>query len=490
MDIKNIKGSVFEQKTDAVVLFIQEGRLNSSKSVLQADKLLQGRVGKHSLVVDFTGKPGQVLLIQGDSNNAKLFVVSGLGDEKTFAKDANKKLEAYRSATGSAFQKLSGMKIKSVCVDVPSVSSDVSQAIAEAVELASYQYNSYKSKPKKSALESVVFANGNEKGIASGQLRAKAAILARDLVNTPAQHMRPVDLANSALDIAKKDKRVKVTVLNRDEIKKKGMRAFLAIAQGSHAEPKFLHLVYKPAKSSGKKIVLVGKGLTFDSGGLSLKDAKNMYTMKMDMAGAAAVLGVFSVISQLNVKAEVHGIIAACENMPGGNAIRPGDVVSSMSGKTIEILHTDAEGRVTLADSLFYGSKLKPSMMIDLATLTGACVVALGEEIAGLMSNDKRVSEKIKKASDASGELIWELPLFDGYKHELKSKFADMKNDTSPWAGSVSAGLFLKEFVGNTPWAHIDIAGPAYAERAYSSYTPIGGTGFGVRMLLNLLENE
>mgnify|MGYP000207976890 CR=1 FL=1 len=243
------------------------------------------------------------------------------------------------------------------------------------------------------------------------------------------------------------------------------------------------------AKKTKKRIALVGKAVTFDSGGLSIKTGDGMMTMKMDMAGAASVLGVFQALPSLDLDIEVHGIFLAVENMPSGKADRPGDVVKAMNGTTIEVLNTDAEGRVTLADALSYAMTLEPDAIIDLATLTGACVVALGEEVSGLLSSDQKLSDRLLAAAKEAGEGLWPLPLYEPYQELIKSKVADIKNIGGRAAGAITAALFLQHFVGKTPWAHLDIAGPAYAEKETRSDTPFGGTGHGVRTLLRYLQN-
>ena len=300
---------------------------------------------------------------------------------------------------------------------------------------------------------------------------------------------------------------MEVKILNCAQCEKLGMGAYLGVAKGSDHEPYFIHLVYKPPHlASGhplpavlqgegrvrvKKIAIVGKGITFDSGGLSLKPAQHMETMKLDMAGCAAVLGIFSALPKLKPNVEVHGISAVCENMPSGRAMKPGDIVRTISGKTIEVLNTDAEGRLTLADAFGYVNKfVKPDAMIDMATLTGACMVALGEEVAGYMGNDRALLDNVKKASEASGERAWELPLIEEYRDQTKSHVADFSNITpSRYGGAITAGLFLEAFVEKKSWVHMDIAGPAWADKEVIPYMPKGGTGFGVRTMLELLKS-
>ena len=358
-----------------------------------------------------------------------------------------------------------------------------------------------------------------ERGIKEGELYAQATIFARELVNEPASNMVPKHLAEVAREIVKEAGGVvynpspppltlrggksglEVKILNRAQCEKIGMGAYLGVAKGSEHEPYFIHLTYKPPllnpppqggrKNDGvKKIAIVGKGITFDSGGMSLKPAQYMETMKCDMAGCAAMLGVFSVIAKLKPNLEVHGISAVCENMPSGRAMKPGDIVRTVSGKTIEVLNTDAEGRLTLADAFGYVNKfVKPDAMVDMATLTGACVVSLGEEVAGYMGNDRALLDRVKAAAEKGGERVWELPLVEEYREQIKSHVADYSNITpSRYAGAITAGLFLEAFVEKTPWVHLDIAGPAFAEKEVIPYMPKGATGFGVRTMLELLK--
>jgi leucyl aminopeptidase len=277
--------------------------------------------------------------------------------------------------------------------------------------------------------------------------------------------------------------------LNEKEIAKLKMHAFLGVAQGSTNPPRFIHLTYRPrGRSTKKSIALIGKGITFDSGGLSLKPPASMVTMKIDKSGACTVLGVMQALPVIKPNVVVHGIIAAAENMPGGKAQRPDDIVRAMNGKSIEVLNTDAEGRLTLADALSYAVKLKPQRMIDMATLTGACVVALGEYTAGVMGNDKVFIEKLLEAADKTGERMWPLPFDENMKPNIKSPVADLKNIGNRWGGAITAGMFLEEFVGSTPWIHIDIAGPAFNEKGWG-YNPGGATGVAVRTVLEYIES-
>ncbi len=309
---------------------------------------------------------------------------------------------------------------------------------------------------------------------------------ARDWVNEPGNRLTPVVLGQQAQEMAE-EKGLKIKVLGPKEIAKARMKLFLSVSDGSTANPPALiHVEYKPKKKSTRKVFLVGKGVTFDSGGLSLKPPKSMMTMKCDMGGAAAVLGAMSAIADLKPDVEVHAVVAATENMADGSATRPGDVVESRSGKTVEILNTDAEGRLTLADALSYSVDQKATEVIDLATLTGACMVALGPHMAALYSDDDELQHGLLEAASKSSEEIWPMPLSKKLKASIKSPIADLKNIGGPHGGSITAALFLQEFVGETPWAHLDIAGPAFSE-SDSAYGIKGGSGYGVRTLVEYL---
>jgi leucyl aminopeptidase len=319
--------------------------------------------------------------------------------------------------------------------------------------------------------------------------------MARDLVNEPAGAMTPRRLADVARDLADRHG-LSVTVLDEVAIASEGLGGLAGVAQGSEEPPRLIELVYQPSTPAPgvgdghvPTIALVGKGITFDSGGLSIKTADGMMTMKTDMSGAAAVLATMSALADLAVGSKVVAIVPTTENMPGGRAIKPGDVLKIRNGKTIEVLNTDAEGRLILADGLSLATEARPDAIVDLATLTGACVVALGGQIAGLMGNNDDLVGQVRAASDRAGELVWHLPLPAEYRKSIESEVADMKNISSPAGagGALTAGLILSEFVDGVPWAHLDIAGPARSD-ADEGYTRKGGTGFGVRTLIELLS--
>ena len=405
-----------------------------------------------------------------------------------------------RRASGSLMVKTK-KRIASVVLELPNGDetsfSDflTAQMVAEGVLLGSYEFNKYKSKDKNDKELSAVIISGLastkvKEGIEKAKFYSEATILARDLVNEQSAVATPTYLSNLALDIAKKDpKHIYCKVFNKEEARKLGMEAFLGIARAADTEPKFIFLEYKPDRISKKeKLAIIGKGITFDSGGINVKTGGHMQDMKMDMAGAAIVLSVFSVISKVKPEFPVIGVIAATPNMISGKSLVPGDVVKAMNGKTIEILDTDAEGRVTMADSLSFAVKEGATKILDFATLTGACMVALGNDITGLFSNNKELTAEIKKAAFDAGEKMWELPLEKEYKDMNKSEVADIANiPNSRYGGAITAALFLEEFIDNKPWAHMDIAGPAFAEKP-TDLGPKGGTGHGVRTVLNLLS--
>ncbi|MFC1646766.1 leucyl aminopeptidase [Patescibacteria group bacterium] len=415
-----------------------------------------------------------------------------------------KNLDAYKWQTVCAVigKKAKALKANSVAVILPNkneinISQDlVYKGFVEAFELSTYKFNKYQNQNKAGSdikIEKVMIisdmANSDKTKIIVelAETISQAVVFTRDLVNDSPSVTTPSYLASVAQKIADNSSNLSVEVLNQKEIEKLGMNSMLAVSRGSDEEPKFIRLNYKG--STEKTITLIGKGVTFDSGGLSLKPGKMMETMKLDMAGAASILGIFSAFERIKPKVNVAGLIAACENMPSGKAMKPGDVVIAANGKSIEILNTDAEGRMMLADSFSYASKfIKSDEMIDLATLTGACVVALGEDVAGLFSNDEKLAEKLIKIAGISGEKIWRMPLVSDYRKLLDSPIADIKNvSKSRYGGAITGALFIKDFVPeNVPWAHIDMGGPGFSE-SNQPLTPYGATGFGVRTILNYL---
>ncbi|MBU1922289.1 leucyl aminopeptidase [Patescibacteria group bacterium] len=487
-------------KCDLLVVNEFEGIKTPGGGTGAVNRALDGLIQKIQQDEKFKAEFGKFLVFHTHGKiPAKKVMVLGLGKRSEFDIDKIRKLGAI---TARKAGDMGAKRVVSILHGAGIAGLDpaeCAQALAEGAALANYKFLKYKNKEAKKLaktdIKEFIIAEVDdkkikkiEKGIELGKIFSMAQNYARDLVNEPGLHMLPKDLARVAQETAAANKNTSVKIYSKQELEKMGAQALLGVAAGSAHEPCLIHLKYKPKQGSiKKKIVLVGKGLTFDSGGLNIKHDESMSFMKIDMAGAAAVLGVFSALDKLNSKYEVHGIIGACENMPSGSAIRPGDVLTSMSGKTIEVANTDAEGRVTLADTLVYARRLKPDAIIDIATLTGAVIVSLGGSITGLFANNQALGEKLKKSAQATGENLWQLPLEKDYKKLIESTVADVKNTGGRAGGAIMAALFLQEFVGQIPWAHLDIAGTCYAEKDINEYTPAGGTGVGVRLLLDYL---
>jgi len=487
-------------KTDILIVAVGEKTKKLSGRAAGLDKASGGLLTELLVEEKFEGKEGKAAAARtGGKLAANKVMLLGAGKKPLTAAGA-------RRIAALASQKACAQGAKTAALLLPDALAgdlrEIGAGAAEGTLLGDYHFLKYKGEDLKKreaeALEELTLLAANkrqqdllEKGAAAGRLAARGTMLARDLVNEPASVTTPSHLMEAAKAIAAAaPKRIAIKVYDADGLRELGAGGLLAVARGSDEPPYLIHLTYKPAKKAKKRIAVVGKGLTFDSGGLSLKPSESMEDMKIDMAGAAAVLGLFSVLAEVQPAVEIHGIAGLCENMPSGKAVRPGDVVKTMSGKTIEILNTDAEGRVTLADTLYYAVQLRPDLIVDLATLTGACMVALGQEIAGVMGNSQPLVDRLLRAAAGSGELLWQLPLADEYRESLKSRVADLKNISGGrYGGAITAGLFLEEFVGKTPWAHLDIAGPAWAEKDTVPHQPLGATGFGVRTMLRLIQS-
>ncbi len=504
MEFSVQKGNILEQSCDLLIInsFAKEADSKQKKQKIPSatgdvNDALDGALAQIVKEEKFTANLGETLLIRTRGKlSAKRLLLVGLGKKEEFSLDAVREVAAV---TAIAADKLGVKRVVSILHGAGQgklSAKECARAIVEGAQLGLYRFESYKKKKQKINLQSFTIISKDarhvlqaKEGVLMAELSVAGVVYARDLVNTPSGHMQPRELVEKAKEITKESKgKIKIKIMDLAALKKMKAGALLGVAQGSDHPPYMVHLSYRPTGAK-KHLALVGKAVTFDSGGLSLKPAEAMYTMKLDMAGAAAVLGVFSVLAKLKPNIKIDGIFAACENMPSGKAIRPGDVVTAMNGTTIEVLHTDAEGRVTLADALSYAVKQKPDAIVDLATLTGACMVALGEEITGLMSNDQKLQKKILDSAEESGEKMWALPLEKNYKRELKSEVADLKNLAGRYGGALTAGLFLQEFVEKVPWAHLDIAGPSFAERPINAYTAKGATGVGVRTLIELIKS-
>jgi leucyl aminopeptidase len=435
----------------------------------------------------FKGKPGECLSFARLEGRPTNLIVVGLGEPAGFD------LPALRSAAAAAAAAAAKVRCRHLGLALPCEGLDGAEAaaaMAEAVRLSLYRDQRFRSEPddqpSPECLSLLGLAAGAEAGLAGVSARCAGVELARQLVAAPPNVATPAHLADTAAAIAR-DFNIELKVLERSDCEALGMGAYLGVAQGSDLPPKFIHLTYRPDGAVQRRVALVGKGLTFDSGGYNLKTAgSQIEMMKYDMGGSAAVLGAARAIAELRpAGVEVHVIVAACENMINGSAVHPGDILTASNGKTIEINNTDAEGRLTLADALVYASRLEPDAVVDLATLTGACVIALGEEIAGLWSPSDGLAAALDQACLGAGEALWRMPLRPSYRAGLKSPVADMKNTGPRPGGSITAALFLQDFVSNgVAWAHLDIAGTVWSEKGRAE-NPSGATGYGVRTLVN-----
>jgi len=437
---------------------------------------------------EFKGKSGEQAWtrIAGPSPIRKVMLL-GLGSQEDFA------LEHLRHGAATFAKSAQKQKARSAGLQLPFWHEDAAlstQAIVEGIELALHQDHRFKSDPELSKASeypqgiSLLGAANQTTSIETAQKICAGVILTRELVAAPANVVTPSVLADTAAQIAA-DHGLILEVLERDECDAQGMGAFLGVALASDLPPKFIHLTYKPKGTPRRKLAIVGKGVTFDSGGLNLKvSGSGIETMKMDMAGSGATLGAAKAIGQLQPDVEVHFIVAAAENMISGHALHPGDILTASNGKTIEINNTDAEGRLTLADALVFAEKQGVEAIVDLATLTGACIVALGTDIAGMWTPEDSLAEELTQAAQQAGEKFWRMPLEDKYFEGLKSPIADMKNTGPRPGGSITAALFLKQYIEDTPWAHLDVAGPVWTEKE-NGYLNVGATGFAVRTLVN-----
>ncbi len=486
MDIRGTDTPWLDWSGDAIALGFFENETALTGELTQLDEKTGGTLSELIAEAEFEGKAGSsaVTRIGGNSPLRKLIVVGlGKADDLT--------LNTLRLGAATVARLGKKEKVKSLGIKFPVVNNDAAAttaAIAEGIILSLHQDNRFKSEPedKPSKLETVdIFGVGEQsEAVKQAQTVCSGVILARELVAAPANAINPVTFAETAQEIAR-DYNLAIEILEQDQCEARGMGAFLGVAKASDLPPKFIHLTYKPTATPKRKLAIVGKSLTFDSGGLNLKGSgSGIETMKMDMGGGAATLGAAKVIGQLKPDVEVHFVCAATENMISGRAMHPGDILTASNGKTIEVNNTDAEGRLTLADALVFAEKLEVDAIVDLATLTGACLVALGNDISGLWSTDETLKEELKTASETAGEKFWVMPMEEKYFEGLKSPIADMKNTGPRAGGSITAALFLKQFIKETPWVHLDIAGPVWADKE-NGVNNAGATGFPVRTLVN-----
>jgi len=479
-NIKTVNTPLMELKSDLICIGVYKDRsFTPGGSDLTQD--LKNMIKSGVDVGDVKGKVGEVTFFY---YNNRRFAFIGLGDKEKVTS------EVVRLATGSAIRAAITKKAKTVTVDCFCSELDSCQAMGEGAVLGSYQFIDYKTNSIDSFIVEEVSINGcNDQGLNKGVAIGNAICFARDLGNHPGNISTPTYLANAAEEISKIDE-MTLKVFDREEFTEMGMGGLAGVAQGTDEPPKFIVVEYNNGGDEKPK-VLVGKGLTFDSGGISIKPASKMDEMKYDMCGSTVVLGVLHALSILKPKINVVGIIPSTENLVGAKAFKPGDILTAYNGKTIEVLNTDAEGRLILADGLSYASKhYDPEFIIDFATLTGAVVVTLGHVATGVMGTDEKLMRKVKESSKSTGEKVWELPLWPEYCKQIKSDIADVKNmGSAGQAGSIAAGAFLKEFVEeDIPWVHFDIAGTAWGAKP-SSVDPKGSaTGVGIRLVLDMLE--
>jgi leucyl aminopeptidase len=486
MKIQSADTSLAQWAGDCLGIGFFEDRVEQSEFFKTLNQSTNGLLQEIVSENEFKGKSGESAFFRSPGKCRKIIVV-GLGNAETFT------LEGLRQSAAVIVRDSIKQKSNALGIMLPVWNRDGERstgAIAEGIELSLHQDNRFKSEPDESSstkrLEQIDILGMGDRtaAIAKAQRICQGVILARELVNAPANIVTPINLAEKAAELAQAPG-FTLEVLDRAQCEAIGMGAFLCVGQGSDMPSKFIHLTYKPEGNTHRKLAIIGKGITFDSGGLNLKlTGSGIEVMKRDMAGAGATLGVAKAIGLLQPNVAVHFIVAATENMISGRAVHPGDVVTASNGKTIEINNTDSEGRLTLADALIFTQKLGVDAMIDIATLTSACIVALGNDIAGMWSPDDGLANAMLRASAETGEKMWQMPMEKTYFDGLKSTIADMKNSGPMPGGSITAALFLEQFVKKTPWAHLDVSGPVWTEQE-SGYNNPGATGYGVRSLVN-----
>ena len=496
MDIRVDSTPLSRVSDRAVVLLIAKGT-DATAEVRAVGKEFVGGYATLARRDVFTGAAGQTAVLHAEKGlRVETLVLVGLGDAKTLDGDV------LRTAAADAARAARDAGAESFSLALPEGKTGVlataaaTETVVEGIRLGLYVFETYKKDKTKKAVAkaAILVAKADEaaaqKGLLEGTILAESVLLVRDLGNEPGNVATPTFLAAKAREIAQAWK-LEVKVFERDEMAAMGMGSLLGVAQGSSQPPKLIMLTYAPAHAKkADTIAVVGKGLTFDSGGISIKPADKMEDMKFDMCGGAAVLGVMQAVARLALPIRVVGLVPASENMPDASAYKPGDILTASNGTTIEIVNTDAEGRLILADALAYAtSKLdpKPKAVVDMATLTGACVVALGSACAGLVSNNDKLAKRLETAGEASGDHVWRLPLRERYREQIKSIYADVKNSGGREAGALTAAAFLEKFVGDVAWAHLDIAGTAWTDSGRGTLSR-GGTGFGVRVIVRMLQ--
>lgn len=489
LQVQLSSGDATSSDVDVLAVCVVEGPLDRQPAVAALDEAFDGALLEHAKGADFRGKADQVLDLPTFGRiSAKRVLLVGLGPKRGVTPS---RLRVASGVVGRAAG-TSG----SLAMALPDKATGPAlREVAEGVVFGAYRFTKYFTgdrRPKRQLSSVSLYKSrgkptaAERRAVSVGVSVAEAICAARDAVNEPANTLTPEELANRCKQIARRG-RMKITVLDKRGIAKAGMKLHYAVGQGSANEPRFIHMVYKPKRAKAR-VAFVGKGLTFDSGGICIKPAPGMGEMKADMGGSAAVLGLMGAVAAVKPNVEVHGIIGAAENMPDAASYRPGDVFGSLDGKSVEIINTDAEGRLVLADALAFACQQKPDYIIDAATLTGACVVALGKTCSAFYTGDASLAKRFDRAAADAGEAFWRMPLLEELRDQLKSDIADLKHTGDRWGGSISAALFLREFVGDIPWIHCDIAGPAWSDRA-KGVVPKGGTGHAALTFLKLIES-
>lgn len=504
VELKTAVSKLAECKTQMLVI----GHFSDSKKpipeVFELCKKLGGAIEQIVKLGDFKGKEGTNSVIYGNAGvpgiGAERVLMVGLGEQKKAT------IDTVRKAAALAANKAVGMKLKSMAIAIHKAFGAkfdlglMAQAIAEGVYYGSYRYDEYITSDENGRAETLgveIIDSESAKvkrldaGLAKGIITGKAQTYARTMANRPGNVINPPALAEAAKSLAEQTPGLSCEVYDEKQLAKAGMGGILAVGSGSKTPPRFIIVKYTPKSGAAKKlptVALVGKAITFDSGGISIKPAQNMEQMKFDKTGGIVVLATAKAAAELELPVNLYALVPSAENMPSGTSYRPGDIVTTFSGKTVEIENTDAEGRMILCDAIYYAVKENCDIIVDIATLTGACMVALGKHKAGLMGSDNKLIKQLQQASESSGESVWELPCGDEYAEEMKSKIADLKNSGGRWGGACTAAAFLRQFAGDKKWAHLDIAGMDCIEKATSSVNE-GASAFGVRLLTTFLMN-
>lgn len=498
MNLQAVQGNILEFETDCIVVNLFEGVKEPGGATDAVDQALNGAIGRLIAGGDFTGESGKTALLYTNGQiPARRVMIVGLGRRDKFD------LHGVRLAAATAareLQKLKGVRTFATVVHGAGIGgldpAQASQSVAEGIVLATYRVRKYRRKNETIALNYALIMEADdskfaaiEQGVERGEIIARAVCKARDLVSEPPNVLTPGELAARARRIAEEGQ-MQYAVLGEEEMQQNGMNLLLAVSAGSQHEAQLVIMEHAPdGHEEEQPLILVGKGITFDTGGISIKAADEMWRMKNDMGGAATVIATMEAVSRLNLPRRVIGVAACVENMPDGKAFRPGDIITGMKGKTAEIISTDAEGRMVLADSLAYISRFKPVAVIDLATLTGAIGIALGKQAAGCFSNNDALQNALLAASARSGERLWPMPMWDEYKEVIRSDMAEVKNSGGRYGGVSTSAKFLEHFVEDYPWAHLDIANVVWTDTARAEI-PKGATGFGVRLLIDLISQS